>query len=688
MIFPFSRFSLPSIRPSHLILVVSGCALLFSSACVSVNTEEKVGPMPRSQVSSEVRISGAAEIVESVTDPLLLQLTESEGRSVVTFNFSKESLDVSAFQELMVRVYNETDSDLDIFVTGLSSLQNTWANRAQSRHIVRPGTEGFDVSAFMYRRPLPREHPLIQKFGSADGLPGGHHRHWETVNPENIVRVTVRIDWEGATPGQTFRLSQPFGAIPYSADPAIIDTLDFPILDRFGQMRGMVWETKLLAESEFHTDAAGDLAMAEKIKDFGSWRSRFGGDLNGPQHEATGFFRVEIIDDRWWFIDPEGYLFWSIGANSVARGGETIVTGRESLFPEGLTGRVNFHEKNLALKYGEGNWEAKHVDVTIARMKDWGMNTVGAWSRPALFEAKRVPYTIQIHTDKEGVGSIGKMPDPFDTRFRNSLEQTLIRLSETHSESPWLLGIFIHNELNWGGGIRLGEEILRSGPNRPARRAALVLLQERYPDIEALNKAWGADFNDFNEINALEAPNDHYRSDVEAIMDKFASRYFEICRDMMRKYFPNHLYLGGRFHNFNPIITRAASRYQDVISLNIYQFRIADFSIQTEVDRPFLIGEFHFGIGDHGHWGRGLRAASDARNQADLMRLYLGEALNHRQMVGAHWFAWADQPATGRGSDGENFGIGLVSVVDRPHRLLVDTLREVSKKMYEIRSGR
>ena len=41
-------------------------------------------------------------------------------------------------------------------------------------------------------------------------------------------------------------------------------------------------------------------------------RSHFGGTTR-VHAEATGFFRVEAIDARWWFITPDGHGFLSLG---------------------------------------------------------------------------------------------------------------------------------------------------------------------------------------------------------------------------------------------------------------------------------------------------------------------------------------------------------------------------------------
>ena len=68
------------------------------------------------------------------------------------------------------------------------------------------------------------------------------------------------------------------------------------------------------------------------------------------------------------------------------------------------------------------------------------------------------------------------------------------------------------------------------------------------------------------------------------------------------------------------------------------------------------------------------------------MQAYLSDALGHPNFVGAHWFQWADQPVTGR-PDGENFGVGLVTLVDRPVQALNDALRNVSRSLHKVRLG-
>jgi len=42
-----------------------------------------------------------------------------------------------------------------------------------------------------------------------------------------------------------------------------------------------------------------------ELSRYGGWKAR--------RVKATGFFRTEQVDGRWWLVDPEGYLFLSVG---------------------------------------------------------------------------------------------------------------------------------------------------------------------------------------------------------------------------------------------------------------------------------------------------------------------------------------------------------------------------------------
>ena len=64
----------------------------------------------------------------------------------------------------------------------------------------------------------------------------------------------------------------------------------------------------------------------------------------------------------------------------------------------------------------------------------------------------------------------------------------------------------------------------------------------------------------------------------------------------------------------------------------------------------------------------------DADDMASLIA-YLRSALANPDIVGVHWFQYADEPLTGRLLDGENGHMGFVSVADVPYAGLVSAAR-------------
>jgi hypothetical protein len=636
----------------------------------------------------QIRINGGANLERERMDGAVLSLDNSSGRAVLEFNYPAQALDLSAFRDLAVKVDNKSSAELDILITGSSDL-NSYGRNTQARFLVLPG-ELTDLRVLMTRPALPKDHPLVQRLGNLYAFPWGHQRHWQHMDNSAIVRVSVRLEWLDARPGQIVKISHPFGLGAYSVDPSLLQTMDLPLVDVFGQAREIDWPGKISSIEQLQADVLADNALVAAVTQPQNGRCRFGGEKGESRQKATGFFRTEKIDGKWWFVDPDGHLFWSLGVNTAGNSTEARVKGHEDLFPDSNRGKdeILHYWENVQRKQGVDGWRDKHADVSLARMMDWGLNTIGAWSMPELAAKQRIPYTLIVHINTHGFGPIKKIPDPYSEDFKKSLELRLSTLSAEHAQSPWLLGVFIDNELDWKNGTELAQEILKSPARIPARRALIEFLKNRHGDLAKLNQAWGTDHASWDALRPRSGPAADAQAacirDMRDCMTEFARAYFAACAGAMNRHFPDHLYLGCRFHTLNPLITAEASRHCDVLSANLYRYTVADLSMTTAEDKPFIIGEFHFGIRDYGNWGVGLAWAADARNQSDLVHAYLSGALRHPNIIGAHWFQWANQCPTGR-FDGENFGVGLLTVVDRPVTTLVDAFSSVADALYKYR---
>jgi hypothetical protein len=166
-------------------------------------------------------------------------------------------------------------------------------------------------------------------------------------------------------------------------------------------------------------------------------------------------------------------------------------------------------------------------------------------------------------------------------------------------------------------------------------------------------------------------------------------KYLEVIDAAIRKHDPNHLNLGLRFAGSAPDEMVRASHSFDIFSLNDYAFSLNKEKIKKFSQlsgRPILIGEFHFGVPGRG-MSAGIRQVRDYKERGVAYRYYVENAATMPEIVGTHWFQWADQPSTGRSFDGENFNIGLVDTTDRPYPELIAAMQATHRRLYSIRAG-
>jgi hypothetical protein len=448
-----------------------------------------------------------------------------------------------------------------------------------------------------------------------------------------------------------------------SPGDAVLDGL--PLVDELGQYVHASWPGKAASVEDLQKawrDEERALAPADE------GRCRYGGYV-GTSAKATGFFRVEKVDERWWFVDPDGHLFLSMGADCIRPESATPVKGREAFFravppPTLLPARrpdsergASFFTWNLLRQFGE-SWFSGWANFTFRRMDAWGLNTVANWSDDRLWEAKRKPYVIPLASWLTKVSYLG-LPDVYSDEFAREVDERARRQCAPRRDDPWLLGYFPANEPPFPQKELQTVELILAGP-KTATRAALV--------------KWLA-------------AGDTEERRKEFVGDAF-DRYVQVTSAAVKRHDPNHLNLGMRSGGRPPPAEIRASRAFDVYSVNIYREEVpADRvkEISELTGKPVLIGEFHFGTP-----GRGMAASLvQVRDQAErgkAYRYYVENALAMPELVGTHYFQWADQPSTGR-FDGENYNIGLVDVTDRPYPDLVAALKETHGRVLRLHRG-
>lgn len=492
------------------------------------------------------------------------------------------------------------------------------------------------------------------------------------------------------------------------------DEIAFPFIDMFGQYLHANWpgKTQNLDDLEEGRNTEKiSLSASVALKD----RDEYGGWVDGPQLEATGWFRTEKLEDQWWLVTPSGHLFFSTGMDCVGTWQRTFVTGRDDWFtwlPEeddplfkpfygyaenvhsmadaiGGKGAVfGFYGANLLRKYGD-NWNAAWRETTYKRLQSWGFNTLGNWSQHDVLINSPIPFVTSGNINgvppiEGATGYWGKMLDVYDPSFTVAVEKMVAGLLKAHGDNPMCIGYFIDNELSWEG-VALGA--LRSAAGQPARIAMLDFLKNRYADLEALNKAWGQGWQSWEEVSDPRKRNTAIKQDQHDFLYQFALRYFRTIQDAFTKQGSKQLYLGCRFSSAPDAAVQACAEVADVCSFNLYQNSL-DCKRWTENntwDKPVIIGEFHFGALDRGMFHTGLVATENQADRAKHYVEYVRSVAACPQFVGCHWFQYVDEPTTGRYYDGENYNIGFVNVADTPYPEMVDAARRVHGEIYERR---
>ena len=392
------------------------------------------------------------------------------------------------------------------------------------------------------------------------------------------------------------------------------------------------------------------------LSQYGGWKAR--------QLKATGFFYPKQLEGRWWLVDPQGNLFIHKGIAAVSQ--------------LGTAGARAAQKKMFG---GDKEWAAQ----TTQLLRAYGFNGLGAWSATEQLREVKPPlvYTriwnfMSGYGAKRGgtyqkSGHMGYANDcifVFDPAFEEFCDQHARKLA-AQKDDPWLLGHFSDNELPlWRTSLK---GFLKFPESDHGHQAALKWLRERHGANATVASITEQDEKDFLGV--------------------VADRYFRIVATAIKKYDPNHLFLGSRINGratTYPEIFRAAAPYLDVIAVNYYWAWTPEPELlamwNRESGRPILITEWYAKGMDSGLANRS-GAGWVVRTQADRGRFYqnftLG-LLESKICVGWDWFKYIDNDPTATGVDPSNVDSnkGIVSNRYEPYTPLLDAMKQINERVY------
>jgi hypothetical protein len=375
---------------------------------------------------------------------------------------------------------------------------------------------------------------------------------------------------------------------------------------------------------------------------------RFGG-VTTLKRTKTGWFHVEQIGERWYFVTPEGHAFFSLGATHAV---ECMHQDELNLFET---------------KYAKS--EQGLSEFFLAKFKEWGYNSSGYGPLPTM--EHRIPYVATIWTEGPrsfSAGEKSRYTDIFEPAVQERLRRTVRRAAARHVSNPFCLGYVFIDLPVWHPKPKRGEsycDFVRSlDVASPGRKA--------YDDFVDRRRAEGQPADD------------------EAFLNQIADVYYTCDVGELRQCDPNHLVLGDRLMalpNWTPdSILVTAAKYVDVISFQPMGTRTP---IREYIDRVHDLTGKPVLLADTNTMTQ--RPQKDQLDTTDYERSvgehtweYYLDAASSNYCVGIHRCTVRDyQPWNIK-----YHRRGLLKADDTAYTILADYTRRTNTRVYELVYGR
>lgn len=400
---------------------------------------------------------------------------------------------------------------------------------------------------------------------------------------------------------------------------------------------------------------------------------QYGGYMGGIKYKATGYFRVQFIDGRWWLIDPLGYPFFSSGMSTVNTGTAT--------------------QKQIILdKYEtEENW----AEETTERLYELGFNS-GTGTNNLLKVEQPISLTVglsilssygtSLGINNSNSGSttfVGGVMPVFDPMFiEHSNSQAKSRIS-SYVNNPNIIGWTSDNELH--SDKRMLDNYLNCDPSK-------------IENIYSYATAWTFMYKMTGKTDiSINDVTDEHRALFKAMV---YDRYYNVVTKSIKMVDTNHMLVGSRYlvGNFNDeYVMKVTGYYCDVITVNYYGAWTPNAELMANVQKwtntPFLVTEAYAKGMDVCTEESGLTNQSGAgftcRTQLDRAMFYQNftlQLLESKYCVGYNWFMYWDNDPTDTTADLSNLNAnkGIVNNQHEEYSTLTSYMQQLNLNKYSL----
>lgn len=374
---------------------------------------------------------------------------------------------------------------------------------------------------------------------------------------------------------------------------------------------------------------------------------KYGG--NEQHHfKATGFFRLEKTDNRWWLVDPEGNGFITIGLNHA-------------------------DETNLKYPHNFDIWKSKYGsrenwirEGVVKDLKDWGFNTIG-WTQELIssdqrhsrewpvsdYETANMPFCIHLNiAEIEDWNRYPLFQEVFSEEFDSYCEYTARKICTYYTENKNLIGYFLVDSPAW---VRH-----ESGKDFPA---------------------W-ARHESGKDCNVLAGLSERARNTK---LYDISHKYYDTITKYIRKYDPNHLILGDRYNGNRGIpqtVLCGMKYYVDVLSVNYIPENTGEANKkfieqlsewQSYTEKPVIIADMANWCPTKLNPDKNKAGIETQTDRADEYISTINSFIKEPWFLGWHWSGYVENTAR---------GWGIKDPWDKPYEEFINPVREFNKAIY------
>lgn len=416
----------------------------------------------------------------------------------------------------------------------------------------------------------------------------------------------------------------------------------------------------------------------EPVKDGEIELDEYGGCICDKKFNATGWFHVEEKYGRLWTVDPLGNPFFRKAMVLLAPGASP-----------------NQRAKMLK-KYGSHeNW----TELETAHMRnDLGYNSLGGWSATDLLSKAKQPlalshivYFLSQYTRQSGMNNstggcttfVGGVMPVFDPAFEIFSDNRAKEVVAPYAGDPHVYGWMSDNELH--AEHKLLDSYLMADIENPWFAYSYATAWT------FMRTVTGKENVSLNDVT------DEHRRLFRAMI---YNRYFSVVATAVKKYAPNHMFLGCRFLPGcyrSEEVQRVAGKWCDVISLNYYGAWTPESELIQNIRRwsgtPFIITEWYAKGMDActpesrltNQTGAGFTVKTQ-KDRGYFYHNYTLKLMECKGCVGFDWFqCWDNDPDNLKADlSNRNSNKGIYDNDCNEYTALTDEMKLVNKNCYKL----